>query len=72
MTPHNELMLAKVKKELSKLSERCQKIIIAYYIDGLTMREIATYLGLSSGDVAKTLKSRCFKTLLNYVKTETA
>ncbi len=67
----NQLLLRKTKHQLSKLSERCQQIIRAYYIDGLTMKEIALYLNLSSGDVAKTLKSRCFKTLMYNIKSGT-
>lgn len=65
---HNSNLIKRIKSELSKLTDRCQEIIVAYYIDGLTMKEIGTYLNLSSGDVAKTLKSRCFKTLLNNIK----
>lgn len=62
---HQQALMKKVMIEMSKLSDRCQAIITAYYIDGLTMKEIAKYLALSSGDVAKTLKSRCYKKLLN-------
>lgn len=65
------VMMKKVKAALSTLSEKCQTIIIAYYLDRLTMKEIACYLGLSSGDVAKTLKSRCFKSLMKRIKSET-
>jgi len=67
---HAGLMMEKVKIALNTLSERCQAIIVAYYIDKLTMKEIATYLGLSSGDVAKTLKSRCFKSLMSTIKSD--
>jgi len=56
------------KKALSSLSERCQKIILAFYIHNLSMKDIAAQLELSSGDVAKTLKSRCYKTLLKEVQ----
>ena len=53
---------------MEKLDSKCRKIIIAYYIDRLTMKEIATYMNLSSGDVAKTLKSRCYKKLISLIK----
>ena len=56
------------KKALSTLTERCQQILIAYYVHGLRMKEIALELGLSSGDVAKTLKSRCYKSWMSAVK----
>ena len=63
----NEGLVALSKKAFSLLTERCQKIITAYYIYNLSMKEIAAELELSSGDVAKTLKSRCYKYLLTEV-----
>ncbi len=65
------LRMKRVNAALSTLSAKCQTILTAYYLDRLTMKEIASYLGLSSGDVAKTLKSRCFKTLMKNIKSET-
>lgn len=65
---NKEDLIAICKNALANLSERCQKIILGYYIQNLTMKEIALNLGLSSGDVAKTLKSRCYKNLLKEVK----
>ena len=67
---NNDVMKNKAFLELAKLSKKCQTIIKAYYIDGLNMKEIAKYLSLASGDVAKTLKSRCFKQLMNNIKSE--
>jgi len=55
---------------MRKLSEKCQKIIEAYYLDKASMKEISNSLNLSSSDVAKTLKSRCYKKLLQYIKLE--
>lgn len=61
----NKGELIKICQQAFKnLTERCQKIIEGYYIHRLSMKEIAESLGLSSGDVAKTLKSRCYKYLL--------
>ena len=57
------------KAALKTLSERCQKILILYYVHNLRMKEIALELELSSGDVAKTLKSRCYKSWMKAVKT---
>ena len=65
---NNLELIQRVKNEMKKLSDRCSKIITAYYINNLTMSEIAKFLDLSSGDVAKTLKSRCFKKLLTLIK----
>jgi len=53
---------------LTELDSKCQKIISSYYLDGLSMKEIASALSLSSSDVAKTLKSRCYKKLLSLIK----
>lgn len=56
------------KLAMSKLTERCQRIIIAFFVYQLSMKEIAEELELSSKDVAKTLKSRCYKYLLKEVE----
>lgn len=56
-----EEMLKVCKQSLATLSERCQQILMAYYVHNLKMKEIASELGLASGDVAKTIKSRCYK-----------
>lgn len=64
----NNDLIALSKKALSKLTDRCQKIIVAYYIHQLSMKEISEELDLSSSDVAKTLKSRCYKYLLKEVE----
>ncbi len=58
----------KAQTSLSKLSEKCQKLLIAYYVHDLSMKEIAEELGLSSSDVAKTSKMRCRKKWLEYFK----
>jgi len=55
------------QKALKKLNEKCQKIIVGYYIHNWSMKEVAFHLSLASKDVAKTLKSRCFKTLMKNV-----
>lgn len=57
------------KAALLTLSDRCQKILVLYYVHQLRMKEIATELELSSGDVAKTLKSRCYKSWMAATKT---
>lgn len=64
---NKEDLIGICKKALASLTERCQKIIVAFYIHHLSMKEIAQQLELSSADVAKTLKSRCHKSLLKEV-----
>jgi RNA polymerase sigma factor (sigma-70 family) len=58
----NKERLEKLALEaLKKLPEKCQRIIIAFYIYKLTMKEIAEDLGFSNADVAKSTKLRCYK-----------
>jgi len=49
-----------------KLDEGCQKILKLFYIEELTMSEIAKEIGLSSDQVAKTTKFRCYKKWVAY------
>lgn len=56
------------KNALAKLSKRCQEILVAYYVHNLSMKEIALELNLSSKDVAKTIKSRCYKSWIEHSK----
>jgi len=73
---HDKVEDSKIKAErikvcrtaLNTLSTRCQKILILYYVHNLKMKEIADELNLSSGDVAKTLKSRCYKSWIEACK----
>ena len=60
-------LLAICHKAIKKLTAQCQQIIQLYYLEKLRMKEIAELLKLSSSDVAKTLKSRCYKKLLQEV-----
>ena len=57
------------KAAMKTLSDRCQKILVLYYVHKLRMKEIALELELASGDVAKTLKSRCYKSWMKATKT---
>ena len=52
---------------IDNLTEQCRKIITYFYLYQLSMKEIAAELQLANSDVAKTLKSRCFKKLMNHV-----
>lgn len=62
--------LKRVQGALKQLGEKCQKIIHAHYILGMSMIEIADYLGFASKDVAKTTKSRCFKKLIAIIENQ--
>lgn len=56
-----EDLIVLCKKALSTLTEKCQKILVFYYVHNLSMKEIAAEMELSSSDVSKTMKSRCYK-----------
>lgn len=64
-----EYLIEQCKTALISLTERCQQILIAFYVHELSMKEIASELELSSSDVAKTLKSRCFKSWQKAINT---
>lgn len=49
----------------AQLSDSCQKIIHMFYVQELSMQEIAEILGYSNANVAKTTKARCYKKLLD-------
>lgn len=46
------------------LKEQCRDIIHYYYVDKLKMQEIAELMSFASANVAKTIKSRCYKKML--------
>jgi len=54
-------------KTFRQLDLSCQEILRLYYVEELSMKEIANELGLASNDVAKTKKSRCYRRWLQYV-----
>ncbi len=56
-----EEMLRISNEAFGKLSEKCQDILIAFYVYKIPMKEIAEEFGFATGDVAKMTKSRCFK-----------
>lgn len=62
-----EHMYSICNEAMQTLSEKCQKIITYFYLHQMKMKEIAVKLELASADVAKTQKSRCFKSLKNKV-----
>ncbi|MEL7146698.1 MAG: sigma-70 family RNA polymerase sigma factor [Bacteroidota bacterium] len=47
------------------MKEKCKDIIHYFYIDKLKMDEIAELMGFSNANVAKTIKSRCYKKMLS-------
>lgn len=45
----------------NKLSEKCKNMIYLFYVKSISMEDIATQMGLSNADSAKSTKSRCMK-----------
>ena len=52
-----------VKNCMTQLSELCQKVLIAFYFEELSMQEIGKKLGLANEDVAKSKNYQCKKEL---------
>ncbi|MEM6348354.1 MAG: sigma-70 family RNA polymerase sigma factor [Bacteroidota bacterium] len=53
--------LAATRSALTKLDDKCRKILTLFYIQRQRMKAIAEQLKFASADVAKTSKSRCYK-----------
>lgn len=59
-----------LKKQLTKLDERCRKILISFYYEQLSMDDIAHSMGYTNADNAKTQKYRCIQRLKEMVGSE--
>ncbi|MEL7146228.1 MAG: sigma-70 family RNA polymerase sigma factor [Bacteroidota bacterium] len=57
------------KTAWNTLSEKCKDIIHFFYIDKLRMEEIASLMGLSNANVAKTTKARCYRQFVDEART---
>jgi len=68
VSEYKEEMIVYCKKALEQLNERCQTILTAFYVHKLSMKEIAIEMELSSSDVSKTLKMRCYKKWISKIK----
>jgi len=65
---YKQQLIQYTQQALKKLSEDCQKIIVAVYVYKIPMKEIAVEMGLASGDVAKMKKLRCYKSWIKKTK----
>lgn len=59
--------LNKVQQAMKKLSEKCQKVLTLFIVEGKSMKEIAVQLNMASANVAKTTKSRCYNRLMKEI-----
>jgi len=50
-----------------KLGQKCRQMLTFFYYRGLTIEEIAKKAGYASGKVVRSQKSRCLKTLKEYI-----
>lgn len=57
-----------VRDCINDLNETCQKVLMYYYFDGLSMNDIAEQLGFANADTAKTKKYKCKKELDKLIK----
>ncbi|WP_456458455.1 RNA polymerase sigma factor [Reichenbachiella sp.] len=66
-----EELLNLVTYAINTLGDKCQNIIKLFYLNKLTMEEIASEMGFASAGVAKTIKGRCYKKLIEEVRKQT-
>ena len=50
-----------------KLGQKCQQMLTLFYFRGLTIDEITKKAGYANGEVVRSQKSRCLKTLKTYI-----
>jgi len=66
-SPEREKIMAKC---LNQLGETCRKVLMYYYFDEMSMKEIAEKLGFANTDTAKTKKYKCKRKLDELVKAQ--
>ena len=57
-----------VSDSIAELGDVCQKILMYYYFDGLSMADISKKLNFANTDTAKTKKYKCKKKLDSLIK----
>jgi len=64
--PGND-MDSSVKDILNRISESCKKLLVLYYYDNFSMKEIVEELGFSNEKSAKTQKYKCMQKLIHLI-----
>jgi RNA polymerase sigma factor (sigma-70 family) len=59
-----------IQECIEQLGDNCKKILMYYYFDGMSMKDISEKLGLANTDTAKTKKYKCKKRLDQLIKTK--
>ena len=57
-----------LQKHFDKLGEKCKKVLTLFYYRGFSIEEIMEAEGYNSENVVKSQKSRCLKTLKEFIK----
>ena len=68
---HNEPLTHEqelLKKYFDELGEKCKKVLTLFYYRGFSIQEIMEAEGYNSENVVKSQKSRCLKTLKEFIK----
>ncbi len=62
--------LMAIRTCIEALGDTCQKVLMYYYFDRLSMQDIATELGFANADTAKSKKYKCKQELDKLVKSK--
>jgi RNA polymerase sigma-70 factor (ECF subfamily) len=57
-----------LQQNFKKLGKKCQQVLTMFYYRGLTNEEISKMEGYENDAVVRSQKSRCLKTLKEYIK----
>ena len=57
-----------VQQALHSLGERCQQVLTYFYVQKLSLTEIAQKLGMADAEVAKTTRYRCYQQWLKHLR----
>ena len=57
-----------LQKHFDKLGDKCKKVLTLFYYRGFSIQEIMKTEGYNNENVVKSQKSRCLKTLKDYIK----
>lgn len=58
-----EVKISQIEKAINNLGERCKKILLSYYYNKMSMREIAEKMNYTNEVNAKTQKYKCLQML---------
>lgn len=65
---YEEAMMEVSLKAFRQLDSKCQQLLRYFYVDSKKMAQIAEKLNLANANVAKTVKSRCYKKWMDEVR----